>query len=121
MPPPANNRRSYSTHLMLKKFLILVLITTIHSALLAQTATPTPQKTHYTCVMHPEVMQDHPGKCPKSGMELMPLTKERERRTPKIEHRTSNERLSHAMHDDEHHDHMMHEMKMQSSVNLTDP
>jgi len=106
---------------MLKKFLILVLITTIHSALLAQTATPTPQKTHYTCVMHPEVMQDHPGKCPKCGMELMPVTKEKERRTPNIEHRTSNERLSHAVHDDEHHDHMMHEMKMQSSVNLTDP
>lgn len=25
----------------------------------------------YTCPMHPEVVQDHPGKCPKCGMELV--------------------------------------------------
>ncbi len=26
----------------------------------------------YTCVMHPEVRSDHPGKCPKCGMDLTP-------------------------------------------------
>jgi len=26
----------------------------------------------YTCPMHPEVVQDHPGKCPKCGMDLVP-------------------------------------------------
>ena len=26
----------------------------------------------YTCPMHPEVVQDHPGKCPKCGMDLIP-------------------------------------------------
>lgn len=26
---------------------------------------------YYTCVMHPEIRQDHPGKCPKCGMELI--------------------------------------------------
>ena len=25
----------------------------------------------YTCPMHPEVVQDHPGKCPKCGMALV--------------------------------------------------
>jgi hypothetical protein len=25
----------------------------------------------YTCVMHPEVISDHPGKCPKCGMDLV--------------------------------------------------
>ena len=25
----------------------------------------------YTCPMHPEVVQDKPGKCPKCGMELV--------------------------------------------------
>lgn len=25
----------------------------------------------YTCTMHPEVMKDEPGKCPKCGMELV--------------------------------------------------
>jgi uncharacterized membrane protein YraQ (UPF0718 family) len=30
----------------------------------------------YTCPMHPEVMQDHPGRCPKCGMELEPRAME---------------------------------------------
>lgn len=29
-------------------------------------------KTTYTCVMHPEVQSDKPGKCPKCGMNLVP-------------------------------------------------
>ncbi|MEJ5253221.1 MAG: efflux RND transporter periplasmic adaptor subunit [Chthonomonadetes bacterium] len=29
-------------------------------------------KTIYTCVMHPEVQSDKPGKCPKCGMDLVP-------------------------------------------------
>ena len=58
---------------MLKKFLTLILIVTIGSALLAQT--PKPEATQYTCVMHPEVVQDRPGKCPKCGMELVPEIK----------------------------------------------
>lgn len=28
--------------------------------------------TIYTCPMHPEVEQDHPGSCPKCGMTLVP-------------------------------------------------
>ena len=31
-------------------------------------------KTVYTCPMHPEVQQDHPGNCPKCGMVLEPKT-----------------------------------------------
>jgi len=27
--------------------------------------------TKYTCPMHPEVMQDKPGNCPKCGMKLV--------------------------------------------------
>src|SRR4051812_5052156 len=27
--------------------------------------------TIYTCVMHPEIQSDHPGKCPKCGMTLV--------------------------------------------------
>ncbi|MBI3760014.1 MAG: heavy metal translocating P-type ATPase, partial [Deltaproteobacteria bacterium] len=32
------------------------------------------QKTEYTCPMHPEVIQDHPGSCPICGMALEPMT-----------------------------------------------
>ncbi len=32
------------------------------------------ETTTYTCPMHPEVIQDHPGNCPKCGMALEPVT-----------------------------------------------
>ncbi len=38
------------------------------------TSSPTTAKTLYTCPMHPEVVQDHPGACPKCGMALEPMT-----------------------------------------------
>src|SRR5207248_317582 len=38
------------------------------------TASPAPPGTIYTCPMHPEVEQDHPGSCPKCGMALEPKT-----------------------------------------------
>src|SRR5262245_15967436 len=39
-------------------------------------AKPSPALSHeagYTCPMHPEVRQDHPGSCPKCGMALDPV------------------------------------------------
>jgi Cu+-exporting ATPase len=46
---------------------------------LKQDTAPTPSSTAtakgtYTCPMHPEVVQDHPGTCPKCGMALEPRT-----------------------------------------------
>ena len=35
---------------------------------------PPQGKAIYTCPMHPEVQQDHPGDCPKCGMALEPMT-----------------------------------------------
>ena len=35
---------------------------------------PASAKGIYTCPMHPEVQQDHPGNCPKCGMTLEPKT-----------------------------------------------
>jgi hypothetical protein len=34
------------------------------------------KKTQYTCSMHPEVVSDKPGKCPKCGMTLVPKGEE---------------------------------------------
>ncbi|MBU4609904.1 heavy metal translocating P-type ATPase [Achromobacter sp. GG226] len=39
----------------------------------AQASTPAAPGTIYTCPMHPEIRQDHPGTCPKCGMTLEPL------------------------------------------------
>ena len=38
----------------------------------ATTAAPIAAGTIYTCPMHPEIRQDHPGACPKCGMTLEP-------------------------------------------------
>jgi hypothetical protein len=35
------------------------------------------KKQRYTCVMHPDVVMDHPGNCPKCGMKLVPLKGEK--------------------------------------------
>jgi len=32
------------------------------------------KKQIWTCAMHPQIRQDHPGKCPICGMELIPVT-----------------------------------------------
>src|SRR5437667_2866093 len=90
--------------------------------------------------MHTEVVREHPGKCPKCGMELVPVKKDRKHPTSNTEHLTPKSEAvnRNAQHDMEgrapsrptqettprpslHHDHTMHEMKMQSSVNLADP
>ena len=34
---------------------------------------PAAPGTVYTCPMHPEICQDHPGNCPKCGMSLEPV------------------------------------------------
>ncbi len=64
--------------------------------------------------MHPEIIADQPGKCPKCGMTLVPVKSKSP--TPHSHHEeitvtASNQR--HAM--------PAHEMMMQSSVNLADP
>ena len=41
--------------------------------LVASQAAPAAAGTIYTCPMHPEIRQDHPGSCPKCGMTLEPM------------------------------------------------
>jgi len=42
----------------------------------------------HTCPMHPEVVQDHPGSCPKCGMALEPQTVAGEERNAELEDMT---------------------------------
>ncbi|HKP85055.1 MAG TPA: heavy metal-binding domain-containing protein [Blastocatellia bacterium] len=42
----------------------------------AQSREVVPQGDSYTCVMHPEIRSNSPGKCPKCGMTLVPVNPE---------------------------------------------
>src|SRR5256885_5568128 len=85
------------------------------------------KKQKYTCPMHPEVVTDHPGNCPKCGMKLVPL-KQSKRRTTSVERSTHNHQShvsqqSHQtqqMHAPSHEGHEMH-MEMHSSIDIADP
>ncbi len=41
-----------------------------------------PTRAKYTCPMHPEIVQDGPGSCPKCGMALVPVAGGARRTTP---------------------------------------
>src|SRR3989440_11125602 len=55
----------------------LVLITVAFVAACSKTPAPSkpPDVDYYTCVMHPSVHAEAPGKCPICGMELVPVKK----------------------------------------------
>jgi hypothetical protein len=93
------------------------------------------EKVKYTCPMHAEVVKDHPGKCPKCGMTLMPVKSDKRcgdsnqpsqgcgttsprHSTPNAEDDANGMVMPHREHGE--HEHEMH-MQMQSSVNLADP
>ena len=50
----------------------------------AQGAVTAPPGTVYTCPMHPEIRQDHPGSCPKCGMTLEPVMPSLEDDNPEL-------------------------------------
>ncbi len=85
------------------------------------TPSASPQK--YTCVMHPEVVIDHPGNCPKCGMKLVPLKEEKPKPHAKIDNHSMHAAMKHDDHEHDQGMHGGHEMhrSMQSSVNIADP
>jgi membrane fusion protein, copper/silver efflux system len=61
--------------------LTAVLVAVAAPPFAARAADPAPAaetKTLYTCGMHPQVIQDHPGNCPICGMKLTPIRKQAE-------------------------------------------
>ncbi|PYK14573.1 MAG: hypothetical protein DME64_10150, partial [Verrucomicrobia bacterium] len=85
------------------------------------------KKQKYTCPMHPEVITDHPGDCPKCGMTLVPKEEKKhstlnsDKSRVGTQHSPSDHQsdLSHQSHSI-HEGHEMH-MEMRSSIDLADP
>ncbi len=79
-------------------------------------------KQKYTCPMHPEVVTEQPGNCPKCGMKLVP-ERDQKRSTPNAQRSTSNHQshLSHQSHQMHEHGMSSMQMPMQSSIDLADP
>ncbi|MGH8100378.1 MAG: heavy metal-binding domain-containing protein, partial [Chthoniobacterales bacterium] len=96
---------------MTKRLPILVCAMSLGASVIF--ATPPLQ---FTCLMHPDVVMDHPGHCPKCGMKLVPVTK-RKRSTLNAQRSTPNHQ-SHSMHE---HGMSSMQMSMQSSANVADP
>lgn len=76
------------------------------------------QHQSYTCPMHPEVVSSKPGKCPKCGMELVPITQHTEKEHAGMGHEAmnhsqmehgANPSMGHAGHD--HHAMMIADFK----------
>src|SRR4029453_19183594 len=55
------------------------------------------KKQKYTCPMHPEVVTENPGNCPKCGMKLVPVAQEK-RLAPNNDHMSHQSHTSHQMH-----------------------
>ncbi len=75
------------------------------------------KKQKYTCLMHPEIITDQPGNCPKCAMKLVPL-EEKKLQKSNVQRSTSNHQ-SHMSHES-HETHGM-QMEMHSSIDLAEP
>src|SRR5256714_5004084 len=77
-------------------------------------------ETNYTCPIHPEVVMDAPGKCPKCGMTLVPVKAE-EKEKPKSPSPTPKADVSHRSHESRRtYETHAQEMPMRSSLNIAD-
>ena len=107
----------FNFNINMHKQILILIAAAMTSAAINGMANPSPtppaSAQKYTCVMHPEVVMDHPGNCPKCGMKLVPLKEKKPEPHAKID--------NHSMHAAMKHDGHETHMSMQSSVNIADP
>ena len=118
LPPNLPNQIQ---HDMRKHILILISAIALGTSVaVAQGPEHEQAKQKYTCVMHPEVVIDHAGNCPKCGMKLVPLKEEKPKPHAKIDNRAM-PKMKHDEHEQEARGEHKMQMSMRSSVNIADP
>lgn len=77
------------------KIIVVVVAVLITGGYLLKTYLPIGHRSHqaeqkqlYTCPMHPQIVQDHPGDCPICGMKLVPQKKEEKKEGARKEKKT---------------------------------
>lgn len=73
-------KKNYSGRLLLPLLAVLLLFSCKEKTEATTTATSHQhsEQTKYTCPMHPQIVQDKPGKCPICGMDLVPMSNSNE-------------------------------------------
>ncbi|MGH7972855.1 MAG: efflux RND transporter periplasmic adaptor subunit, partial [Limisphaerales bacterium] len=75
---PVEGPSSLPSFLSVKNFFLLLFVISVGLMVLSgcdRGGSGASGKTLYTCGMHPQVVQDHPGNCPLCGMKLTPVRK----------------------------------------------
>lgn len=81
---------------------------------------PSSKKMQYTCSMHPEVVSDQPGKCPKCGMELVEKEEEKNEASGHNMEGMGSRGVTRPMMDMEKHEHMKgHEHLEMGAMNMS--
>lgn len=70
--PSAGTYKMWAQFQRAGKIMTVPFVVAVGAADPASTAEPTPDGKTYTCPMHPEVLSDRPGQCPKCHMDLEP-------------------------------------------------
>src|SRR6266568_3793969 len=104
----ARSRISSIFNFNMHKQILILIAAAITSAAINAMANPSPSAQKYTCVMHPEVVTDHPGNCPKCGMKLVPLKEEKPKPHAKIDNHSMHAAMKHDDGHDHEHDQGMH-------------
>src|SRR5260370_8833741 len=101
----ARSRISFIFNINMHKQIFILIAAAMTCAAINAMANPSPTPSasaqKFACVMHPEVVMDHPGNCPKCGMKLVPLKEEKPKPHAKIDNHSMHVAMKHDGHDQE--------------------